>query len=524
MRTSKKFCEKANLFLVMFAAIVKLFPTWAMRFTKRSNPNAYLFLLPLEKDIEMIEKGYNIKERIWSKEARVFAFKNQAHPNWFAEILRTSEEFDALLANGHAEVMERKEAINAVISQKQYTLSEAQAIKVCIVFERIKYGNEAVKNLFLFQSQKLTPKLLNGLTWIQIHALADEIIKNGNVSKTLSSETISYLIQKCGNVRPLDELQLQQKSIKPERLDTFGNKVAKIVRMLINEKYIFTHQDIPALDENLLESWICSVAPIKAFGPLQTAWLAKRELDKAMKSLWLRAKISQDCVLLRRFFSCYWHYCNEGYMEAISYMLKDISVACPEEFYYLRMSDADELYRLNFELCLKAGVLGDVSFPEAKFFSEENYAAYLIERAKAEKLSQQEFKTVTDFALKEKIRAILAEKAQVAWVKDAARLLVKNSSMPQIIEQQNEYKKILKETKLCSESQLTLFSAGILVLYSAYHRCNEDVFQTLIKESGNDVFWEEYIKKQKITLKEYDMLLTSPYKHLAVIAKNYILQ
>ncbi len=100
---------KTNLFLQLFVAVMRtFFPRYCVRvLTKKSNGNAFLYLLGAEKELRLIDKldlnTNALRSRLWSLETKIGLLRKRDY-SLLSEI-KTEQEFDAVAASGEVKLV-----------------------------------------------------------------------------------------------------------------------------------------------------------------------------------------------------------------------------------------------------------------------------------------------------------------------------------------------------------------------------------------------------------------------------------
>ena len=108
--------------------IVKIFPAWALRHTKKDNPYAKYFLLSHKREMKILSETPNYRfrrmaEHLWRPETRLKCLKDEKLWELFVDEIRNSEEFYAAFNNETAQ--------DRAVASKGYTLSNDEIVHVC---------------------------------------------------------------------------------------------------------------------------------------------------------------------------------------------------------------------------------------------------------------------------------------------------------------------------------------------------------------------------------------------------------
>lgn len=124
--------KSKNVVVILFAAIVKLFPRLWLRFTKKSNPDATAYLPSAGKEcsvlLEMAQANpEEVKKYVWRRATRIYLLTkcyDKVVSALYSEI-DSADEFDVLLSYS------KEDDVEKVIRNKSYTLNSKQVRKVC---------------------------------------------------------------------------------------------------------------------------------------------------------------------------------------------------------------------------------------------------------------------------------------------------------------------------------------------------------------------------------------------------------
>ena len=110
------------------APVVKLFPAWALRYTKKDNFYASYFLLSHKREMKILSETPNYRfrrmaEHLWRPETRLKCLADGRLYELFVDGIRNSKEFYVAFNN--------EAARNRAVACKSYTLSNDEIVHVC---------------------------------------------------------------------------------------------------------------------------------------------------------------------------------------------------------------------------------------------------------------------------------------------------------------------------------------------------------------------------------------------------------
>lgn len=480
----------AYFFLNLFAIIVKRFPKWAMRYTVKTNLDADLFVLPHKKEIKLLTTMSieEVKKHLWSEETQIYILENApTHFLAFVDNIINREQFEAFINNVKITKEDKQKYLKKIIAQKSYTLNDKQIIRVCKEFD-------CMLQLYISQPQKITLGLVETLTHDELLQLL-AIASDKQTDCTLSKNVISFFIAQY----------------KVEKDDKFNLLIELTLEKAIKGKHIFNPQDIQQLEhknENLVDRWLDTIYPTQ-----EICDICSQCSLKTLQKFWNRCYATKEAVLMAQITSCCWSR-ESSFIQKIAIVL-DMGQPLPHLFGYLRHKNENTLFQLNFDLCEKKNLLSKMNKSEVPSLSPENFRRYVISMAKNDALQINELQTIKDVELKEIVKEILEQNAQIAWIK---QLLANSSKLG------NEFADEIATVELCDKAQMLLFQkTAWLKQYQCVHRLCRAALEKMMDDDEYVSILQTYIEQQKITPEEYELLLLSQSKHIAPWAKSYII-
>lgn len=471
----------AAILIAIIAPIVKLFPSWALKYTKRSNKYVAKFQLSAKKEIEFFLKNYQTHlfknkswflERIWRRETRLYALELEDSPLFriFIDDIRTAEEFDAAYETAP------EEAIKA----KGYTLDAERVVKAC---------NDNVNYLYILANK-------------QPQSFTVEVVKKFN-SKSKEAY-FSYLVTNA-QWKKLAELDVVLFA------EIKQNELAQCCfRLLLDRKdYVpdLTAEQLSSLES--FEKWCQNGDTLVVADKMTSYWKEKKDFQALFKLLGrllqLRASQYQKDMAFEILNSLR---TSEFYAKAVM-ALVSYGFACPQDFGILLDGDQSKLWvEKNLDLCLAQDVKARISFEDSERFDEAQKEKLLVALAEDDCLSLWRLSKISDAKLKQKLLVVLEERAQLKWFQSVLDQGPKKETL-HILEN------CQKTGKIYGAVQSFTFKDEKWVHVFVEHNWYDAKHQLQLMQSQFSDSITNFIQKYGITQPLFEALLVGPCSYLA---------
>ena len=473
-------------FIAIVAPIVKLFPSWALKFTKKSNPFAEKFMISSKREIKYLTKHLKsvawISERQWHLQTYkyVFALKDKRSLAFQAFIsnIDNSEVFDA----AYAEVPE--EAVKA----KSYTLDSKRVITAC---------NDNIN--FLYCLEKKQPR-----------SFTPDIVRQ--LEEKARGAYYAFLYTSCHwkELTKLDFLLYQDwKNASTQELR--GNAKCCLSLLLGLENY---QPSISAAQlSSLGETWCQKANPFIVADKMLQYWKESENFNKILALLERILKTpdsqekdakSQELLgILRN---------SELYTKAVLTMMRN-GIACPKDF--ISLQNNEEWVKVNLTLCIEQKVEDKIPLDITRHFSEALKTQQLFALAERGKLSLDLLSDVQNARLKQELMDILEEQAQSEWFNGLLVHSIKDADI-QILKHSYETGTIYGKTQDLS------FRDQRWVLVFVENGWYDISRQVKLMQSAFVSEIRVFSKKYGITQEQFEALLTGPNAELVPEARQYL--
>lgn len=473
------------IIIAIVAPFVKLFPSWALKYTKKSNAFAEKFQLSAIKEENYLlshpQSAEWIGERIWHLQTRKYFNNNKrARPELFEAFIKDIN--NSLLFDIAYEVAP-EEAIKA----KSYTLDSERIIKAC---------NDNVNYLYTLadkQPQSFTVAVVRKL------------------EQNRQEAYLSYLFTKC-NWEKLMELDI----ILFEEAEK-----SKVAESCLS--FLMGWQDFnPNLSAEQLiklgdkyEKWCQNANPFNVANKMATYWCKNQNfqaIDKLLHRLIETEASSKRNDLARELL--------QMIPEDVSYyaddliLLLNLGIACPFAFKYLFNKDTANI-DFNLDLCIGQKVENRISVKDFERFNVKQQEKFLIALAKDEVLSRAMLEKAPNIATQKELLDILEEKAQLKWFEPLLGCAIQEESL-KILEN------YFKTGKIYGTLQDLTFKDFQWVDAFIEHNWYDEDHKIKLMQS---IFIDEillFMQKYGITQAQFEALLTSKNADLAPKAKLYM--
>lgn len=474
------------LFIAIVAPIVKKFPTWAVKYTKNTNPYAEVFQLSAAEEEKYLLTHPHSAEwiglRRWHLQTRKYFFKNKhAHPEIFEAFMRYINNnivYDA------AYEFVPEDAVKA----KSYTLDTNRVIKACndninclyILADKQPqtFSVSAVRELRDDVKEAYFSYLFTKCRWEKLMEL--DVVLFEEIAKSKIAESCLSFIMGLKDYTP---------RLSPEQLATLGDK---------------------------FERW-CEANPFVVADKMANYWAEEQNLI-AINDLLRRVIKTKACPerddTARRLLHIQSPEGNVYYADSLHLMLNR-GIACPLAFKFLLDQDDEANVDLNLSLCIIHELLGKILKQDFECFNEKQKNRLLIALAKNSILSKEMLEKAPNETTQRELLDILEEQAQAKWFIPRLGGHITADDI-RIIE--NYY----KTGKLYGKIQDMTFKDQRWVDIFVTHNWYDDEHKLKLMQS---VFIAEILKfmqKYGITQAQFEALLTGKNANLAPEAKLYL--
>lgn len=474
------------IIIAVFAPIVKLFPSLAMKFTKRSNRFAEKFQLSA-----IAEESYLLKhpqsevwvgERIWHLQTRKYMFGlRDTRPELFEAFINNIN--NGIIFDAAYEIVP-EEAIKA----KAYTLDAERVIKVCndnvnylyilvnkqpqsFTVEVVKKFNKEAKETFFYY-------LFTNIKWKELAAFDQLLFNDMKKNENFKSYMVFLLSQKYYEPN-LSAEQLSSLEIDFENWCQNGNPLIVAEKMVAywKEKKIFQHL-------------------FKLLGRLLHLPVSQCQKDMAFEIL--------NSLRTSEFYA-------KSVIALVSY-----GFACPQDFGVLLDGDQSNLWvEKNLDLCITQNVKERISFEDSERFDEAQKEKLLVALAQEDCLSLWRLSKISNAKLKQKLLDVLEERAQLKWFQSILDQGPKKDNL-HILEN------CQKTGKIYGAVQSFTFKDDKWVHVFVEHNWYDTKHQLQLMQSRFSDSIINFIQKYGITQTLFEALLVGPCSYLAPKAKLYL--
>ncbi len=473
-----------TIIIAVVAPIVKLFPAWALKFTKKSNRFAEKFQLSSRKEIDYLLKHRKpaawISERQWHLQTYKFVFalkdKRSLAFQAFISNIDNSKVFDAAYAEVPVEAVEAK----------GYTLDSKRVITAC---------NDNIDYFYILekkQPRSFTPDIVRQLEEKVRSAYYDTLYTYGNWQELAKLDSLLYHDWENASTmemrekakRCLDSL-LEQENYQPcisaAQLRSLGDK---------------------------FETWYNKTNPIIVADKMLQYWKESENFNKifALLERFLsapKADTSRAIEISSMLEG------TEFYTPAVIAMIGK-GIARPQDFSCLA-GDAASIMK-NLELCIAQKVESLISNDDFALLDNTQKASLLEILAKRGKLSLDLLSTVEDNQLKKKLMDILEENAQAKWFTS----LLGHSIVESYIRDLNSMPCIYGKTQSLS------FHDGEWVQIFVEKNWYDEEHIVKLMQSHFAKSIRIFIEKHGLTQKQFEALLTGQNSALAPKVRRYL--
>lgn len=472
--------------IAIVAPFIKLFPAWALKYTKKSNKYAEKFQLSVIEEEKYLLKHPQsaawVVERIWHLQTRKYFFKpNDIRPELleiFISDITNGTIFDA------AYEIVPMEAIRA----KSYTLDAERIIKVC---------NDNVNCLYTLadkQPQSFTVDVVRRLAPNCQEAYFSYIFTKCQWEKLIELDIVLFDEAKKNEVAQnclsfLMGLKNYQPNLSAEQLSTLGDKFEKWCQ----------HADPFIIAQKMAGYW-CKNKDFQAIDRLLDRLLEIE--DSSKRNDWARE-------LLKMIPADTAYYANN------LILLLNCGIACPFAFEHLFDQKDTANIDFNLELCIGQKLEGKIPERIFELLTIQQKEKLLIALAEDSMLSKEMLAQAPNNRTTQKLLNILEEKAQIKWFKPLLGCFINEESV-KILEN------YFKTGKIYGTLQDLTFRDNKWVHIFVEHNWYDKKHKLKLMQS---IFVDEilnFMQKYGITQTQFEALLTGENAHLAPKAKLYL--
>ena len=478
--THKNFSE---MIVSAVSPVVKLFPAWALRYTKKDNPYAKYFLLSHKREMRILSQASEenlsrLSTHVWRPETRIACLSKGWRAKFFVGDIRNSAEFCAAVNNPHIR--------NAAVACPSYTLSANDIIHSCNLYSC------SVIILLKKQPETFTEKLVRKLNNTALCLLFNELVISVNYKMLQQLDLVLY-------EKSLDSAKDISKSAMAAlnllmQWDAYCPNLSPD-QLIMLPKYMawINRADPLVVADKMVDYWLngCQHEPLKK--------LALRLAESGRKS----AKIARAQDIAAQLPTTQSIALVTTFIEA--------GIACPRFFKLLRVNKQAGLLELNLKLCCAQDCVGQIPIAEIEELPEELKKQALVALASEENLPQKLFETAAP-ELKEKLFAIIEENAQVSWF----RPRVERKPEDKVVDVLKGMRKISGRVQ-----DMSLTYPCWAEIFAAEGFYDDEHIIKLLQSKNYHAIWK-LVQKQGLTHEQYTALLFGPLSAQAPQFEAYV--
>ena len=484
-----------EMIISVIAVVVKLFPSLALKFTKKTNPYAEYFMLSHKNEMKLLSmlKGTMeehlafVSARLWQPQTKEMILKKGEWTYFFLDEIKNKEEFDWMYNNPHTEYRANK-LEQFFKSNKFYTLNLEQAIQVANDPMLVAFVAENQKDLF---AKKIAPQINSYSFSVYI----TKMVKNGKMKK----------------LEELDVLMFRNRNSSSESLRETIKRAFAFLFSSFDYEPNLSGASVLSLND-LSEPWVYGANPF-IVAKICLSHFAKHHCTQEIEGLVRRMieyKASQPNAEVEIADALpYCAFDREFYQKMAALIIKKNNIACPREFPRLVIMAPDFEYT-NIQNCIKSNVLRNLPVKDFDYIRAAYKEDVLIALAKSGALDGSLLHGITT-ELHQKLIEILDENAQTEWLNTRLHHSPNGDDID-----------ILKGGKIYTKTQdLTFQDSGWVDCFVDNHFYDEDHICMLLNSNLINII-KQFILKDGLTQKQYEFLLFSNNKNLAPWAKLYV--
>ena len=389
------------LFIAIVAPIVKLCPSWALKFTKKSNRFAESLQLSAIKEENYLLKHQPstewIGERIWHLQTRKYFFKlKDTRPALFEAFI---SNIDNRMVFDVAYEIVPEEAIKA----KAYTLDAERVIKAC---------NDNMNYLYI-----LTDKQPQSFTVSVVRALHDDI----------KEAYFSYLFTKhrWEKLAELDIILFEE----AEKIKVAKSTLSFLMGLKDYVPRLSAEQLVTLEDK--FEKWCQNANPFVVAGKMAEYWCRKQNFQTIHNTLCRMLNTETENTQKRNDWASELLKMlagSEFYAQAVGRVL-DHNIACPLAFKFLLDQKDEDNIELNLTLCINQKVEDKISEQDFDRFNNILKERLLVALAEDSMLSKEMLAKAPNYTIENLLLDILEEQAQVKWFEPLLGYTIKDEDL-----------------------------------------------------------------------------------------------
>ena len=377
------------IIIAIVAPIVKLFPAWALKYTKRTNRFAQKFQLSA-----IAEESYLLKhpqsevwvgERIWHLQTRKYMFGlRDTRPELF-------EAFINNINNGTIFDAAYEIAPEDAVKAKGYTLDSARVIKAC---------DDNEKYLYILAEK-------------QPQSFTAEVIRR--LGKNRQKAYFSYLFSKSRwkELAELDVVLFEQF----EKNETAQNCLSFMLRQKDYKPNLSAEQLSSLSLRDVFKYWCKNANPFVVAEKMINYWAEEQNLI-AINDLLRRLIKTEACPerdkLARKLLQIQSPEANVHYADSLHSLL-ECGIACPLGFKFLLDCEDVTKVDLNLSLCIVHKVENKILKQDFERFNDKQKERLLIASAEDGLLSKEMLNQAPNETIKKVLLDILEDNAQAKW-------------------------------------------------------------------------------------------------------------
>ncbi len=477
--THKNFSETC---VSAVSPIVKFFPAWALRYTKKDNPYAKYFMLSHKREMKLLSKtpSYRFRrmaEHRWRPETRLKCLADGRLYELFVDGILNSKEFYVAFNN--------EAARNRAVACKSYTLSDKELVVVCNSDENFVY--------------LLLKKQAESFSY--------------RVVEQLNSKAQQTLLHKLIVGYSVDILQRLDRTIRQQALYGSGDlqkMAAAAMSLLLKNKTYRPNLEVEQL-VNLpeFELWATQADPLVVADKMINFWQQNHQFERLMK---LASRLVEygrkDAINKAQSIAA--QLPDQQGIALVSQFIK-AGIACPRFFKLLRVNNLTELVERNFKLCCAHECVKQITEAEIRELPENLREQALIALAYEGALPQRLFEEAAP-ELKTKLFDIIEENAQAEWF----RPLVERKPEGNVV---NTLKSMRRISGRVQDMSLTYPCWAEIFASDGFY---DDKHIIKLLQSKNYQAILKLVQKQGLTHEQYTALLFGPLSAQAPQFEAYI--
>lgn len=471
--------------------IVKIFPAWTLRYTKKDNPYAKYFLLSHKREMRILSKTPDrnfrqMAEHRWRPETRLKCLKDGRLWEVFIDDLQNSTEFQAAFLTGNREEQER------AVACKSYTLSDRELVVVCNSQSRfIRSQSCFIRELLQKQPASFTEKTVSRM---------NEEAKTFLFTLIVSGKRIDILSR-------LDTLLWDARSAQVKELQWRGKEGLALLMADKAYRPNLSAEQLVELPE--FELWATQADPLVVADKMAGYWQQNQQYEQLKKLACRLVKCShKDAINKAQSIAA--QLPAQQSIALVSTFIKH-GIACPMFFELLRINNLAGLVEQNLKLCRMHACVNQIPEPEIRELPEMPKEQALIALAHEGALRQQLFEEATS-ELKQHLFDIVEENAQLKWFRPHAERKPEGNVVS-VLKSLRRISGQVQDMSLGSSAWAEIFAAE--GFYDDAH-----IIKLLQSKHYQAVLY--LVQKQGLTREQYTALLFGPLAGWAPQLEAYV--